>query len=35
MPSEVIIVVSIISLVFLTFAVVLAWGDAQTRNLKN
>lgn len=33
MPTDVAVIVTVISLVFLAFAVVLAWGDSQTRNL--
>ena len=33
MPTETIIVVAIIVAIFLLFASVLAWGDAQTRRL--
>lgn len=33
MPTDVAVIVAVISLVFIAFAAVLAWGDAQTRNL--
>jgi hypothetical protein len=34
MPTETIIVISAIVTLFVVFGAVLAWADAQTRNLK-